>query len=341
MTVGSIAVTGAVGAVGRRTVRQLAADQSVDRVVAIDRAPAVHSGPTVETKRVDVLVDDLAPLLAGVDSLVHLVDVDGRRDDRVVTRRLLDRVLSAAAAAGCPHVVVLSSALVYGAHPDNPIPLLESHPIRPNADLAYAMAKLELETAATAWAKEHRTALCIVRPTTTMSERGASWIARSLRAATLVRPEQIDPPVQFLHHDDLASALSLIARRRLGGIVNVAPDGWIGTEVFRELVGGLPVRMPAGVGSRVLEAGRRYGIRSTPTGIEPYVQYPWVVANDRLREAGWIPAFSNEEAFIAGTPAPPWAVSAQRRQEIALAVAGAGVAGAAAVAGVLARRLRP
>ncbi len=324
---------------GRRTVRQIAADRTTDAVIAIDRVAVGRTVAKVKSVRHDVLEPGLAELLTGASALVHLADVDGRRDDPALALRLLDNVLAAAAAAGVGHVTVLSSAMVYGAHADNPVPLPETHPLRPNPGFDFAQAKHQVEARAAAWAEASGAALCMVRPTTTLSESGSSWVAASLRAALAVRPDQIDPPVQFLHHDDLASALSLIARRQIAGPVNVAPDGWIGTEIFRELTGGPPVRLPKALSRQVATAGRRVGIGTGPDGIEPYVQHPWVVANDRLRSEGWVPAFSNEEAFVAGTPAPFWAVSAQRRQELALAAAGAGMAGAAAVAGALAKRL--
>jgi hypothetical protein len=63
--------------------------------------------------------------------------------------------------------------------------------------------------------------------------------------------------------------------------------------------------------------------------------HPWVVANDRIKAAGWTPSFTNEEAYVAGHRAAPWAtVSPQRRQEIALA--GAGAALVALIVGVIA-----
>ena len=79
------------------------------------------------------------------------------------------------------------------------------------------------------------------------------------------------------------------------------------------------------------------GIRtsSAPPGLLPYTMHPWVIANDRIRAAGWTPTFSNEEAYVAGHRATPWAtVSPQRRQEIALA--GLGTAVVALVAGIVA-----
>ncbi|MEM7326040.1 MAG: hypothetical protein AAF531_23335, partial [Actinomycetota bacterium] len=74
--------------------------------------------------------------------------------------------------------------------------------------------------------------------------------------------------------------------------------------------------------------------RSLLDGLEPYVSWPWVVSNDKLRLVGWEPHFTNEEAFVAGTPPPLLAsINPQRRQELALGAAGA--VGAAALGAAL------
>ncbi|MDA3038052.1 MAG: NAD-dependent epimerase/dehydratase family protein [Actinomycetota bacterium] len=337
----TIAVTGAAGAVGSRTIRRLSADLAVTRVIALDQAPQTHptEGDRVVVKRMDVLAGDLAGAFTGVDSVVHLAEDGSRRGDAGAALLLLNTVLEAVERSEVRHLVVLSSAAVYGAHADNPIPLTESEQLRPNIELEFAMTKQLIESRSSDWAARHNRDLAIMRPTTTVSETGVSWVAAAIRAAASVRPDQADPPVQFLHHEDLSSALALVARQRLSGAFNVAPDGWIGPEAFRELIGGVQVRVPVQVSDRLLAAGRRFGIRPTPEGIEPYVRYPWVVANDRLRGAGWAPSLSNEETFVISMPSPPWAMSAQRRQEVALGVAGFGVAGAAAMAAALARKL--
>lgn len=346
----TIVVTGAAGVVGQQTVRRLVeppASPDADRaetieparVIALDQDSMSFEHDLVDARRTDLLADDLAHHLVGADAVIHLAEDGGRRGDAGLAEHMLNRVLDGADAADCRSLVLLSSATVYGAHPDNPIPMSESQPARPIESLDFAMAKHRLEQQATAWADEGGGSLAILRPTTTLSERGASWVASAMRAATTVRPDQVDPPVQFLHHDDLASALCRVASSGSDGVFNVAPDGWIGQELFTELVGGVQLRVPSPVSDLLLEAGRRVGIGQTPVGIEAYVRHPWVVANDRLRSIGWSATYSNEQAYVAGTPAPRWAVSAQRRQELALAAAGLGVAGAVGIAAGVTRRL--
>jgi hypothetical protein len=93
----------------------------------------------------------------------------------------------------------------------------------------------------------------------------------------------------------------------------------------------------------VAVANWRWRLRLAPTspGILAYARHPWVVANDRLAALGWAPAHSNEEAYVAGHEARVIeAISPQRRQELALGVAGAVLAGAVAGGVALARARR-
>src|SRR5262249_45122753 len=80
----------------------------------------------------------LATRLAGVDVLVH-TDVDTSvetdyRARRAANVRAAQTVLTAAAAGRVGRVILITSAMVYGARPDNPVPLAESAPLRADPD---------------------------------------------------------------------------------------------------------------------------------------------------------------------------------------------------------------
>jgi hypothetical protein len=133
----------------------------------------------------------------------------------------------------------------------------------------------------------------------------------------------------------VTSAIVLALSNRLDGPFNVSPDGWITGDQLRALAGVPGVRVPEPAARRVAWLRWRLDPASASPGLLPYTMHPWVVANDRIKAAGWVPAFTNEEAYVAGHRPAPWAtVSPQRRQEIALA--GLGAAVLAVVAGIVA-----
>ncbi len=341
----SILVTGAAGTVGGRVLKLLARSPSSSRIVALDRVPIEHpgqveeSGVTVERIRADLLTADLTDALDGIDIVVHLAEDRSRSADSQADRVVLERLLEAASSASIRQLVLLSSALVYGAHSDNPVPITEEQPLRPSG-LAHARTKVDLESAATAWARASKVRLTVLRPAVALSEGHSSWIGSALRAAMAVRPEQVDPPVQFVHHDDLARAVVHVVDRQLTGVYNVASDGWIGADSFRSLRGETEVRLPERAGRLRHRAAKMFADRSLLEGLEPYVAHSWVVATDKLRATGWTADYTNEEVYILGTSAPLLnSLGPQKRQELALGVAGAAGAAALGAAVWAARRL--
>ena len=221
--------------------------------------------------------------------------------------------------------MLLSSAVVYGAWANNPVPITEDAPLRPNPGVTVASEKAELERTAAEWRDAHPAAtVALLRPTVTVSADGNGWLARALARSGAVPVTDDEPPAQFLDVDDLATAVDLARRARLDGPRNVAPDGWISGDTVRSLAGGAPrVRLPERVALRLADLGWRWRLAPTPPALLPFTVHPWVIANDRLKAEGWQPASSNEEAYVGAHRAGPWAtVSPRRRQELALGAVG-------------------
>ena len=234
----TVVVTGAAGAVGRRVLSRLEEDPGVARVVAIDVAELRPGLAKTEQRRLDLALADAPSLLKSADTLVHLAfssrteinEPEAARVNVETTSRLLD----AASSAGVEQVVVVSSATVYGAWANNPVPLTEDAPLRPNPEFAYAVHKAQVERLVADWADAHSdAAVAILRPALALAEDGAGWITRCLTGSAGIRAGDNDPPMQFLHLDDLASAVEHVRRGRLSGAFNVAPDGWIPGDTAR------------------------------------------------------------------------------------------------------------
>lgn len=332
----SVAITGVAGFLGQGLLRRLTTGTN-ERLVGLDVASPAFRPRGLEMHLVDVTRAELVPLLDGVEVLVHLAGVhDAIPDGDLMARVNVDgtrRVLEAARAAGVRKVILVSSATVYGAWANNPIPLNEDAPLRPNPGFALGVHKAEAERLLAEWAADYPEAVTtVLRPATIVGAGADHAIARLLRSqVAFLGVAGATAPVQFVHEDDAVEALALAINEDLPGIYNVAADGWLSREELRGILGW---RFQPGLGPELLERvlGRLWsaGLVDLPPTAVPYLAQPWVVAIDRLRAAGWSPRHTNEEAILACVEYRPGSF----RTKLATAVAvGAGVAAAGLVIG--------
>jgi hypothetical protein len=245
-------------------------------------------------------------------------DTRARRRESITAgaSAVFDRIGSA------DHVVVVSSAMVYGAWENNPVPLTEDAVLRPSNDFVYARQLAAVEQLADEWRQEvPGRSVTVLRPVVPMAENGTSGLARALAFGMGRRFALDDPPAQFVHLDDLASAVALAVERRLDGVFNVAPDGSIPAAQVRALSGAAPrVKLPDRLGDVVDQLRWRFQRGPIPPGLRSYTRAPWLVANDRLKAQGWTPTVTNEQAYVEGTESKWWTmVTPKRRQELSLA----------------------
>ena len=232
MGVHSVAVTGASGLVGRHLLPVLAAHPDVDRVLGLDVREPDRRPRNVEFARVDIAGTELKPLLEGIDVVVHLAGVvDPVPDVGLMARVNVEgtrHVLDAAASVGARRIVRISSATVYGAWANNPVPLTEDAPLRPNPHFSPAVQGAEVERLLAEWRADHPDVTVTTLRSAPVVGPGAERLpARILLGRPPLRVRGAAMPVQVVHVDDLAAALALAATRDLPGVYNVAADGWL------------------------------------------------------------------------------------------------------------------
>ena len=315
-------LTGAASPLGLRVARLLD-DDDVDVVCLDDASDASSWVTSVATNAADVVVD------------VGSSDYDRRAERRESASEFVNSSLAAADHFGADQIVFVSSALVYGAAPNNPKPLTEDAVLRPDVEFVFARQLASAEELVDEWRRARAGRVTsVLRPVLALAEGDSSRLAAALVSGLGHRIAQVDPPSQFLHLDDLAAAVALAVRRRLDGVFNVAPDGWVPGERVRALSGERPrFPMPERLAEVVASLRWRFQRGPLPPGLLPYTREPWIVSNGRLTDAGWRPTVTNEQAYVEATEAPWWTmVSPKRRQEITL---GAAVFGSAVVAAIV------
>src|SRR5262249_6305219 len=111
--------------------------------------------------------------------------------------------------------------------------------------------------------------------------------------------------------------------------------GWLSYEEAGAILAARRVpALPRSLAARVLSVSWTTGLGDAPPSLLPYLVHPFVVANDRLKSAGWKPRHANEEALLLAGGVPdrsvwPW-----------LTGAGAVTTGAAIGTWLLTRRAR-
>jgi nucleoside-diphosphate-sugar epimerase len=295
-----VAVTGAAGGIGSALTARLAASPDVRRVIAIDGQRGDLAGVTWRVA--DVRDPALAGRLTGVDVVVHteldLAPDSDARQRRTFNVRGAQTVLTAAAAARVGRVVLLSSAMAYGARPDNPVPLAEDAPLAAEADSSVAGDLVEIEQLAR---RSPRTnpgmAVTVVRPAALVGASVDTLITRHFEAPRLLAVKGCAPRWQFCHIDDLTSAIELAVGGAVDGPFAVGCDGWLEQDAVEQISGLKSVELPARLTFGAAQRLHRLGVTPAPAIDLRYVVYPWVVDCAALRAAGWRPRFGNADAL--------------------------------------------
>ena len=304
-----VAITGVSGLIGQRLLPIVEAIDGVERIIGLDMREPARRVTSLEFHLVDLVGGDLATILKSVDVVVHLAGVVGPSPDTTIAQTVnidgMRNVLSACTEANVAKLICVSSATVYGAWPNNSVPLSEDDSIRPNPGYQPGVLDAECERLVSDWRSQHHDSVVTrFRLAPVVGSGARSVFAR----AAVGRPPAVvrgcDTRVQVVHIDDVASAIAHAIETDLDGVYNVAADGWLDHD---EAVAVAPHRLPPAVPEEVahtaLGAMWNSGLGEAPPEILPYLMHPWVMSTDKLKATGWVAKHSNEEAILlAGDP---------------------------------------
>lgn len=295
-----VAVTGAAAGVGALLTERLAASEEIKRVVAIDERRGECAD--AEWHILDVRDPAIAEKLRGADVVVHLaLDLDLETDAAARTAynvRGTQTVLTAAAAAGVHRVVLCTSAMVYGALPDNELPLSEDAELRATAEATGVGDLLEIERLARRAPRAHPGLnVTVVRPAVLVGGGTDTALTRYFESPRLLVVAGSRPAWQFCHVEDLCAALEYAVVEKVEGELAVGCDGWLEQEEVEELSGIRRMELPSAVALGAAARLHRIGLTPSPAGDLAYTMYPWVVSGSRLHDAGWRPRWTNEEVL--------------------------------------------
>ncbi len=167
---------------------------------------------------------------ADLDYAVHLAFIlNPIRDIQAMERVNLEgtrHFFDACEQARTKVVLVVTSATACGALADNPLILSEESPLRATSDFTYAWHKCQQEDLCEAFARRNpETVLIVARPAVVMGPNMNNWMSRLLDQPSFMAARGLDPPLQFIHEQDVVRALHHLLKTRRGGIYNLGADG--------------------------------------------------------------------------------------------------------------------
>jgi UDP-glucose 4-epimerase len=303
-----VAITGASGYCAAGLLDRLEAEDGIEAVLAIDvRPPRAERGAKVVFHRHDVS-EPMGDLLRdyAIDSVVHLAYLMRPGHDRTASRKVnvggTANVLKAVEQAGVQRLLYLSSSTVYGAHHDNPPLLTEDAPLRPVKGFQYSEGKVRSEEAlAELVQRSPQVTACVLRACPVMGPGADNFVSRALSRPFLVAVRGCDPPMQFLHEDDLADAMLLCLLGNAPGVYNLAGEGGIRWSDMARSRGRRLISLPAAMLYGLTDATWALRLQgdSPACGLD-FIRHRWSVSTEKIeRDLGFAPRYSSAEAWNA------------------------------------------
>ena len=287
-----IAITGGSGYVGSCLIKKLEKEAWVDSILSLDINPPTANLHQKTTYRVHDLVNPFDDLMTKFkpDVLIHLSFVlkptrNREKTEKVNLQGTLN-ALSAAEASKAKQFIYFSSTTIYGAYPDNPIWLNENSLIRPKSRFQYAVDKAKSEFLIEKFASNNRSLkILILRGCPVMGPNANNFISRAFQKPLLIGLRNYDPPMQFIHEDDVVNLMEFAMLNEISGTYNIAGEGTITWSEMAKLIRAKMISLPAFLLSLLTEISWQTRIQSesNSSGID-IIKYRWTASTQKLKE---------------------------------------------------------
>ena len=306
----SIAITGLGTFLGGQLAERLSTIPDGPRLIALDRRiptkllgrvvlhPVDLTAPDAKAQVVEVLQEQR------VDVVVHLAFRGFPRSDIEADYQLetlgSQRLVLACSDVGVRRLVVASTTMLYGAHPNNPNFIQEDQPLRGHAHAHCVQNRVAAEKMLAAWHSRYPGIdLTILRHCWVMGPTIDDAVIRHFERSTVPTPLGFDPLLQFVHENDLVDVFEKAILESHPGVFNVVGDGVMPLSVLlaRAKKRQLPLPEPLLETVGQTPSQRTSGDRSE--GFYDYLRYLFVADGARTWSTFGEPHYSTEEAWMA------------------------------------------
>ncbi|MBV9161005.1 MAG: NAD-dependent epimerase/dehydratase family protein [Pseudonocardiales bacterium] len=336
----TVLVTGASRFVGGQLVARLAADSTIDRILAVDAVPPrqelLRRMGRAEFVRADLRNPLIAKVIstARVDTVVHAsITANPRgsggpgRNGRSAMKEMnvigtMQLLAACQKSSTVTRLVVKSTGAVYGASALDQAVFTERDEPNGIPPSGYAKDAVEIEGYIRGFARRRQDVdVTVLRFTNIIGPRIDTVLGRYFSLPVVPTVLGYDPRVQLLHEEDALAVLERATRAQLPGVFNVGGDGVLLLSQAIRRVGRIPVPIPelavATVGWLLRSAQL---VDYSPEQIR-FLNFGRVLDTTRLRtEFGFVPRWTTAQAFddylrgraLRPTIDPEWITTAER-----------------------------
>ena len=297
-------ITGISGYIGRLLAQKLA-QETENNVIGIDLTSPVDL-PHVKFYQRDIRDPAVGDIFESenVNVIVHLAFYTHPEGDAALAESInvagTQNILQAAGNTSVKRFVLASSAAAYGSHPDNAIPMTESHALRPNKYFYYSDHKAAQEKMTLEFRQQHpEFQTIILRPCVLIGPHINNPTGDSLKQKMLLFIRGQQPPIQFIYEDDAAHAFFLAARSDQEGVYNIAGDGTLTYPEIAELMNKKLILLPFGVLAVLANIGKWLKLSPVSATTLNFIRNPIVVDPSNFnRHFNFKPRYDTNQALM-------------------------------------------
>jgi UDP-glucose 4-epimerase len=243
-----VLVTGVSRPIGGMTCRALAADPTLERVIAVDTVPPAHSLGGADFIRADIRNPIMSKILAQekVDTVLHLgvimtpKQAGGRTLQKEINVIGTMQLLAACQKAdSVQRLVVKSSSSVYGSSPRDPAMFTEDMSAKRQPTGGFGRDSVEVETYVRGLARRRPDIdVTLLRMANLVGPGLRTTFSEYFSLPVLPVPFGYDGRFQVLHIDDAVAVLQLATYAdELSGTINVAGRGMLTVRQAARIAG--------------------------------------------------------------------------------------------------------
>jgi len=304
-----VAITGISSYLASEIMPLLLKDPQIEEVLGIDLVPPNFKDPKLRFHKSDVRNPDLAEILRGIDTLIHLAFIvsplKNVKEIYSINIGGSKNVFECAIQTGIEKIVHASSVAAYGSFPDNPIPISEEQPIRlMEKPYYYHETKYVVEKFISQLEMKHAHVKFVrLRPHIFLGPTINNPFRNMFSGSKLFSffPDQ---PSQYVWAADVAQAFHLALKKDVSGAFNLGADDPISSYELAERLDKKLVKLPYRFSLAMLNLTYKLHLqRKLDPGWLRMARYPIIVDCSKAKEVlGWKPKYNTWntiKAFIS------------------------------------------